>query len=381
VDFDLTEEEVEVRDLCEEVSQRDIAPHAQTWWESGEVPVDLFRMMGGLGLMGLLIPPEYGGSGVSTVGVVAGLEAIGRVDQSTAAAWQAHLTIGSLPLLQFGTEEQKKRWLVPLATGEQLGAFGLTEPEAGSDASAVRTTATRDGNDWLINGTKAFITNAGTSMSGGVTILARVQGRGHADGFANFFIPRDTPGFHLGGRIRSIGWKSVDTRELSFRDCCVPADHVVGTPTDGLKQFLAVLEVGRITIAALSIGLTQAVLDLAITYAKERVQFGQPISRHQAIQIKIADIASELEAVRALVYRTAWLRDQGRPYRVSAAMAKLRASSLAMRAAVEAVQIHGGYGFTLDYPVSRFFLDAKVLEIGEGTNEIQRLVIARGLGC
>jgi alkylation response protein AidB-like acyl-CoA dehydrogenase len=303
-------------------------------------------------------------------------------DQSVAAAWQAHVTIGSLPLYLFGDDAQRERWLRPLAEGRALGAFGLTEPDAGSDARGIRTRAEPRDGGWLINGCKTFISNAGTDMSFGVTLLARTDSveEGSAR-FASFVVEKDTPGFTMGQKMRGIGWRGLDTRELYFEDVWVPDDHLVGDPDVGLGQFLATLEVGRISIAALSVSLTQAVLDLATDHARQRVQFGQPISKFQAVQFKLADMATELEAARWLTYRAAHLRDTGQPFQKEAAMAKLKASRVATWAASEAVQIHGGLGYMLESPVARFYCDSKVLEIGEGTNEIQHLVIARALGC
>ena len=332
--------------------------------------------MGELGLLGILIPEEWGGIGMSTIGFVAAMEQLGVADQSVATAWQAHVTIGSLPLYLFGNDEQRERWLRPLAEGRALGAFGLTEPDAGSDARGISTRAERKDGGWLINGRKTFISNAGTDMSFGVTLLARTEAN-----YAAFVVEKDTPGFTMGAKMRGIGWRGLDTRELYFDDVFVPDDHLVGDPDLGLSQFLRTLEVGRISIAALSLSLTQAVLDMATEYAKERVQFGQPISKFQAVQFKLADIATELEAARWLTYRAAHLRDTGQPFQKEAAMAKLKASCVATWAASEAVQIHGGIGYMLETPVARFYCDSKVLEIGEGTNEIQHLVIARALGC
>jgi alkylation response protein AidB-like acyl-CoA dehydrogenase len=376
MDLSLSEAERDLVGLCREFAQKEIAVRAPAAWEEGRCATDLLREMGALGLLGMLIPEEWGGIGMSTVGFVAAMEQIGQADQSVAAAWQAHVTIGSLPLYLFGTDAQRERWLRPLAEGRALGAFGLTEPDAGSDARGIRTRAEQRDGGWLINGRKAFISNAGTDMSFGVTLLART-----GTNYASFVVEKDTPGFTMGPKMRGIGWRGLDTRELSFDDVWVPDDNLVGDPDLGLGQFLRTLEVGRISIAALSLSLTQAVLDLATVYAKERVQFGQPISQFQAIQFKLADIATELEAARWLTYRAAWLRDEGQPFRKEAAMAKLKASRVAAWAASEAVQIHGGTGYMLDSPVARFYCDAKVLEIGEGTNEIQHLVIARSLGC
>ncbi len=381
----MTGPESDLVELCRDYAQKEIAARAPAAWEEGRCATDLLREMGELGLLGMLIPERWGGIGMSTVGFVAALEQIGHADQSVAAALQAHITIGSLPLYLFGNDAQRERWLRPLAEGRLLGAFGLTEPEAGSDTRAIRTRAERHDGGWRINGQKAFISNAGTDMSFGVTVLARTQdgaeGTGKGPRFASFVVEKDTPGFSMGPKMRGIGWRGLDTRELFFEDVWVPDEHLVGDPDLGLSQFLATLEVGRISIAALSLSLTQAVLDLATDYAQRRVQFGQPISKFQAVQFKLADIATELEAARWLTYRAAYLRDSGKPFLKEASMAKLKASRVAAWAASEAVQIHGGSGYMLDSAVARFYCDAKVLEIGEGTNEIQHMVIARTLGC
>jgi short/branched chain acyl-CoA dehydrogenase len=382
VDFTLNEQERALVGLCRDFAQGEIAPRAPVAWEEARCPTDLLREMGALGLLGMLIPEEWGGIGMSTVGFVAAMEQIGLADQSVAAAWQAHVTIGSLPLYLFGDDAQRERWLRPLAEGTALGAFGLTEPDAGSDARGITTRAAfRDGG-WVINGRKTFISNAGTDMSFGVTLLARTDDAGSgANRYGSFVVEKDTPGFSMGPKMRGIGWRALDTRALFFDDVWVPADQLVGDAGMGLSQFLRTLEVGRISVAALSLSLTQAVLDLAADYARQRVQFGQPISKFQAIQFKLADIATELEAARWLTYRAASLRDAGQPFLKEAAMAKLKASRVAVWAASEAVQIHGGLGYMLETPVARFYCDAKVLEIGEGTNEIQHTVIARALGC
>lgn len=381
MDFTLGEAERELADLCRDFATKEIAERAPAAWERAECPTDLLREMGRLGLLGMLIPEQWGGIGMSTVGFVAALEQIGHADQSVAAAFQAHVTIGSLPLLMFGNDTQRDRWLRPLAEGRALGAFGLTEPDAGSDTRSISTRADQRDGGWLINGRKAFISNAGTDMSFGVTLLARTEDGEHGPRFGSFVVEKDTPGFTMGSKSRGIGWRGLDTRELYFDDVWVPDEHLVGDPNLGLSQFLGTLEVGRISIAALSLSLTQAVLDLALSYARERRQFGQPISKFQAIQFKLADIATELEAARWLTYRAASLRDAGQPFLKEASMAKLKASRLAAWAASEAVQIHGGVGYMLDSPVARFYCDSKVLEIGEGTNEIQHIVIARTLGC
>ena len=382
MNFELTDEQRSLQALCRDFARKEILPGRDEWNTSGRFPLEVFRAMAELGLMGLLVPEQYGGSAVGAMAYVAAMEEIGKADQSVAAMWNAHLTIGSLPLLYFGTEAQKQRWLVPLARGERLGAFALTEPEAGSDARAIRTTARADGDGWVINGTKMFISNAGTPMSQGVVLLA-VSGT-RADGekeYSAFVVPRDTPGFNVGRLIPKIGWHAVDTRELVFDTCRVPGDHLLGTQGVGLRQFMQTLAVGRISVAALSLGLAQACLEASLDYARQRKQFGQPIGRFQAIQFKLADMAVAVENARLITYKAAWLYDQGREYAKEAAMAKLYASDTAMHAALEAVQIHGGYGYTDEFVVSRYFRDAKILQIGEGTNEIQRLVIARLLGC
>jgi alkylation response protein AidB-like acyl-CoA dehydrogenase len=382
VDFTLSEPERDLVELCREFAQKEIAVRAPAAWDDARCPTDLLREMGALGLLGLLVPDEWGGVGMSTVGFVAAMEQIGVADQSVAAAWQAHVTIGSLPLLLFGDDAQRERWLRPLAEGRALGAFGLTEPDAGSDARGIRTRAVRADGGWVINGRKTFISNAGTDMSFGVTLLARTDtADDERPRYASFVVEKDMPGFTMGPKMRGIGWRGLDTRELSFDEVWVPDEHLVGDPAMGLSQFLRTLEVGRISIAALSLSLTQAVLDLAVEYAGQRQQFGQPIGKFQAVQFKLADMATELEAARWLTYRAAALRDAGEPFQKEAAMAKLKASRLAVWAASEAVQIHGGSGYMLESPVARFYCDAKVLEIGEGTNEIQHLVIARALGC
>ncbi len=382
MEFELTDEQCMIRDLCRDFAHGEIAPHVERWYDAGDFPDAVFRKMADLQLMGLLIPEAYGGTNTGTVAFVAAMEEIAAVDQSIAATWNAHLTIGSLPFLHFGTEAQKQRWLVPLARGEALGAFGLTEPEAGSDAANIKTTAIADGDAWVINGTKCFITNTGTPLSYGLVVLAVTgQGSNGKKRYSTLVVPRDTPGYSVGPRYHKIGWHTVDTREQSFQDCRVPRDHLLGPEGGGLRQFMQTLDVGRISIAALSVGLARAALELALRHAAQRITFGAPLTKHQAIQFKLADIATAVDAARLLTYRAAWLRDAGMPYAKEAAMAKLFASEAAVRAAEEAVQIHGGYGYIREYAVSRFYLDSKILTIGEGTSEVQRMVIARHLGC
>ena len=380
--LDLDGDAAALRDLARDFAAGEIAPHAARWWAEERCPTEVLRKMGELDLMGLLAPEEYGGTAVTTTAMVSALFEVAKVDQSIAAAWQAHLTIGTLPLVTFGDDEQKDRWLVPLATGEKLGSFGLTEPDAGSDAGGIRTSARQaaDGS-WTVDGSKVFISNAGTDMSLGPVILARIASDNGRREYVCLLVPKGTPGFGIGPKLHGIGWHSLDSRELTFDGVRLGADHAIGETGRGLAQFLAVLDVGRITVATLGIALTEAVLEMALEYAKHRQQFGRPLSKFQAIQFKLADIAAQLEAVKLLVYRAAQLRDAGRPFGREGAMAKLLSSRLAVHAASEAVQVHGGYGYMHEYPVSRFYCDAKVLEIGEGTNEIQHLVIARHLGC
>jgi alkylation response protein AidB-like acyl-CoA dehydrogenase len=366
--------------MVREFAAKEITPHAAEWSENEHFPAQVFTKLGELGLMGMLVPEEYDGAGSDTVSYVAVMEELGAADQSVASSWNAHSTIASLPLLAYGTEEQKRRWLAPLARGEAIGAFGLTEPDAGSDAAGVATTARRADGGWVINGTKMFITNAGTEISQGVTLLA-VTGRDD-DGrkrYATFYVPTGTPGYTCGHKLKKLGWHAMDTRELVFTDCWIPEDHLIGEEGGGLRQFLSVLDKGRISVAALGLSLTKAALALAVKHATERHQFGRPLSAFQAVAHKIADIGTEFEAARWMVYRAAWLADQGRPHSTEAAMAKLYASEVANRAASASVQIHGGYGYVRESEISRFYADAKILEIGEGTNEIQRNVIARAL--
>ncbi|NNN29285.1 acyl-CoA dehydrogenase [Streptomyces sp. S3(2020)] len=380
MDFDLPEETRDLQDMVREFAAKEIGPNAAEWSENEQFPTHIFTKLGELGLMGMLVPEEYGGAGSDTVSYVAVMEELGAADQSVASSWNAHSTIATLPLLAYGTEEQKQRWLAPLARGEAIGAFGLTEPGAGSDAAGITTTAQRRDGGWVINGTKMFITNAGTDISQGVTLLA-TTGKGE-DGrkrFATFYVPTGTPGYSCGAKLKKLGWHAMDTRELVFDDCWISDDHLIGEEGGGLRQFLSVLDKGRISVAALALSLAKAALALAVKHATERHQFGRPLSSFQAVAHKIADIGTEFEAARWMVYRAAWLADQGRPYGKEAAMAKLYASEVANRAASQAVQIHGGYGYVRESEISRFYADAKILEIGEGTNEIQRDVIARAL--
>ncbi|MEK6709336.1 MAG: acyl-CoA dehydrogenase family protein [Nitrospinota bacterium] len=379
MDLSLPDEARMLRDLCRDFADRAIRPHAAEWDREHHFPVEVFREMGGLSLMGLLVPSEYGGTDVGAVAYASAMEEMAAADNSTAACWNAHLTIGSLPILSFGTEEQKRRWLVPLAKGEKLGACAFTEPNAGSDLSGIETRAERTKEGWKLRGRKVFITNVGTEMSLGSIVLARTG----EDRFGFFVVPHGTPGFAIGPKAEKLGWRSMDTRELFFDDCPLPADHLIGESDAGnIRQATEILAIGRISVAALSLGLARACLDASLAYALVRTQFGRPIASHQAIRIKLADMATRIEMARLLTMKAAWLYDRGEPFRQEAAMAKLAASELAVDAAREAVQIHGGYGcMEGEFPVARYYRDAKALEIGEGTNEIQRIIIAKGLGC
>ncbi|HLH61682.1 MAG TPA: acyl-CoA dehydrogenase family protein [Ktedonobacteraceae bacterium] len=381
MDFTLNEEQLAIRDTCREFAQQEIKPRAEEMDRTGAFPYDLIRRMGALGLLGLPFPEEYGGAGADFLSYCLAIEEISRADVSVGITMEAHTSLGSTPFYLYATEEQKQQYLVPLARGEKLWAFGLTEPEAGSDSGGTQTRAVlRDGN-WHINGAKAFITNAGTDMTGGVTITAvtgmRPDGRKE---ITNFIIPKGTPGYIIGQPYKKMGWKASDTRPLTFEDCVIPEENMLGQRGEGFKHFMHILDAGRIAIAALSVGLAQACLDEALSYAKVRKQFGKPISSFQAIQFKLADMDTEIELARLMYYKAAWLHMQGKPFRREAAIAKLFASETAKRAADQAVQIHGGYGFMDEFPVSRYWRSVKINEIGEGTSEVQRLVIAKHLG-
>jgi short-chain 2-methylacyl-CoA dehydrogenase len=376
VNYDLSEEHELLRRTVREFAEERIAPVAEELDREHRFPYEIVAELAELGLMGIPLPEEYGGSGGDTLGYAIAIEELTRVDSSVAITVAAHTSLGTLPILLFGSEEQKRTWLPELASGRRLGAFGLTEPQAGSDAGATRTRAElRDGR-WVINGSKIFITNAGTDITACVTITART---GDSE-ISNLIVPNGTEGYEISAPMRKLGWRASDTRELSFRDCAVPEESLLGERGAGLRQFLEILDGGRISIAAMGLGLAEGAYELAAGYAREREQFGRPIAKFQAIQFQLADMATEIEAGRQLVYRAAWLKDEGRPFAQAAAMAKLYTGELAHRVANHALQIHGGYGYMDEYAISRFYRDQKVLEIGEGTNEIQRLVIARHLG-
>jgi short-chain 2-methylacyl-CoA dehydrogenase len=376
VNFDLSHEHELVRDTVREFARGKIAPVAEELDREHRFPYDLVAELGELGLMGMTVAEEYGGAGTDTVSYAIAIEELTRVDSSVAITVAAHHSLGTLPIYYFGTEEQKRQWLPDLASGKELAAFGLTEPGAGSDAGATRTRAELRDGSWVINGSKIFITNAGTDITACVTITALTG----EDEISNLIVPNGAPGYEISAPMRKLGWRASDTRELSFKDCEVPAENLLGERGRGYQQFLEILDGGRISVAAMGVGLAQGAYDLAYAYAKEREQFGRPIADFQAVQFKLADMATEIEAGRALTYQAAWLKDQNRPFAKEAAMAKLFTGELSHRVANWALQIHGGYGYMEEFAISRFYRDQKILEIGEGTNEVQRMVIAKHLG-
>jgi alkylation response protein AidB-like acyl-CoA dehydrogenase len=383
MDFELTSDQQLLRETVREFAQAEIAPVAERLDHDHEFPYEIVRKLGALDLMGIPFPQEYGGAGGSTQDYALVVEELTRVDSSVAITLCAHTSLGTQPLYLFGSEEQKQRFMPRLCSGSMLGAFGLTEPEAGSDAGNTQTRAVLQDGEWVINGSKQFITNAGTDISGLVVITA-VTGEGAGEGrreISNILVENGTPGYEPGPQYRKMGWHASDTRPLSFNDCRVPEENLVGGRGRGLAQFFQVLDIGRIGVAAMGVGLAQGALDEALAYARQRRAFGRTISSFQTIQAKLANLATEIEACRLLVQKAAWLKDSGRNFSLVAAQAKLKSGRLAVHAADEAVQIHGGYGFIEEYPVARFYRDAKILTIGEGTDEIQELVIARALGA
>ncbi|HVG73941.1 MAG TPA: acyl-CoA dehydrogenase family protein [Thermoleophilaceae bacterium] len=375
--FDLTEEQQQIRRLVRDFADGEVRPVAEELDREKRFPYEIVAKLGELGLMGMPYPEEYGGGGADTLSYAIAIEELARVDSSVAITMAAHTSLGTWPVYAFGSDALKDEWMPRLCSGERLGAFGLTEPEAGSDAGNARTRAELDGDDWVINGAKQFITNSGTDISGFVTITART-----GDGeISNILVPNGTPGYEIGEPYRKMGWNASDTRPLAFEDCRVPEENLVGPRGQGFKQFLQTLDGGRIGVSAMGVGLAQGALDEALAYAKERVAFGKPISKYQAIQAKLADLSTEIEAARLLTYKAALEKEAGKNFSLTAAQAKLKTGRLAVRATEEAVQIHGGYGYIEEYPVCRFYRDAKILTIGEGTDEVQQMVIARALGC
>src|SRR5580692_5584406 len=396
VDFDLSPDHELIRRTVREFAEGEVAPVAEDLDRGKSFPYEIVAQLGKLNLMGIPFPEEYGGGGGDTLAYVLAVEELTRVDSSVAITLCAHTSLGTQPIYVFGTEEQKREWMPRLCSGERLGAFGLTEPEAGSDAGNTRTKARLEGGEWVIDGAKQFITNAGTRISGMVCITA-VTGEstdaeadparagagdeGSSREISNIIVPNGTVGYEQGEPYRKMGWNASDTRPLTFSECRVPETHLLGPRGQGFKQFLHILDIGRIGVAAMGVGLAQGALDQALAYAKQRRAFGKPISKFQAIQGKLADMSAEIEAGRLLVYKAAREKDAGRNFTLTAAQAKLKTGRLAVRCAEEAVQIHGGYGFIEEYPVCRFYRDAKILTIGEGTDEVQQMVIARALGA
>jgi alkylation response protein AidB-like acyl-CoA dehydrogenase len=381
VDFDLAEEHKMIRDMCEDFSQEVIAPRAEEIERTGEYAYDIIAQMGELGMMGIPIAEGYGGSGGDWVGMHLCIEEISRGDVIFGALLDVTTSVVAQELDVFGTEAQKRKWLIPIAKGEKIGAFGLTEPNSGSDAGSVRTTAVLDGSEWVINGAKQFITNIGLDNASLIVITAITkkvpQGRGR---ISTFIVPKDSPGFYLGKRYEKIGWHGSATHEVIFDDCRISDGNLLGDPDKGFSQHLAVLQTGRISIAAISVGMAQACLDESLRYAKEREQFGKPIGSFQAIQFKLADMSVAIELARNQYLKAAWLKDHGRRHSFEASAAKLYATEMLEKTASDAVQIHGGYGYMAEYPVSRYYKGAKVLQIVEGTSEIMRMIISRELG-
>jgi short/branched chain acyl-CoA dehydrogenase len=377
MDFDLSPEHELIRRTVRDFAEQEVAPVAEELDREKRFPYEIVAKLGELGLMGIPFPEEYGGAGADSLAYALAVEELTRVDSSVAITLCAHTSLGTQPIYLFGSEEQKREWLPQLTSGAKLGAFGLTEPEAGSDAGNTRTRARLEDGEWVVDGAKQFITNAGTDISGVVSITARTGD----DEISNLIVANGTPGYEPGAAYRKMGWNASDTRPLNFDGCRVPEDNLLGARGAGFKQFLHVLDIGRIGVAAMGVGLAQGALDQALAYAKERRAFGKPISKYQAIQVKLADMATEIEAARLLVYKAAREKDTGRNFSLTAAQAKLKTGRLAVRCAEEAVQIHGGYGYIEEYPVCRFYRDAKILTIGEGTDEVQQMVIARALGA
>ena len=383
MDFDLPDDVRLLRSTVREFADREIAPAAEELDRTHSFPYEIVRRLGELDLMGIPFPPQYGGAGGSSLAYAVVVEELARVDSSVAITLCAHTSLGTQPIYLFGSEEQKAEWMPALCAGRKLGAFGLTEPEAGSDAGNTKTRAVLQDGEWVINGSKQFITNAGTDISA-VVVITAVTGERAANGapeISNILVANGTPGYEPGEPYRKMGWNASDTRPLSFADCRVPEGNLVGQRGAGLRQFLRVLDIGRIGVAAMGVGLAQGALEQALAYAAQRRAFGQPISKFQAIQGKLADMSAEIEATRLLVYKAALEKDAERNFTLTAAQAKLKSGRLAVRAAEEAVQIHGGYGYIEEYPVCRFYRDAKILTIGEGTDEVQQMVIARQLGA
>ena len=377
MDLDLSDEQLAFRDLVRSFARTVVGPGAAAADEAETFPLETIRAMGELGLFGVPFPEDLGGQGGDLLTFCLGLEEVARYDSSVAITLEAAVGLAANPLFRFGTREQQERWLAPMARGEALGAFALTEPGGGSDAKHVRTTARLEDGAWVLDGSKAFITNSGTPITSVVLVAARDE---EAGGLSTIVVPSGTPGMTVGPQYRKVGWRASDTHELAFDGCRVPEDHLLGDRGRGYAQFLETLADGRVAIGAMSVGVARGCLEESVRYANEREAFGRPIGAFEALQFKIADMHVAVETARLAVWRAAWLRDAGRPFSTEASIAKLYASEIAVTCAREAVQVHGGYGFIEDFPVGRFYRDVKALEIGEGTSEIQRVLIARALG-
>ena len=380
--FELTDEQDALRRVVRDFAQHEIAPHAEQWDRDHTFPVDVVRAMGDLGLFGIPFPVEYGGGGAGLVSLCVAIEELARVDQSLAITLEAGVGLGAYPIYRFGTEEQRQCWLPDLVAGRKLGGFGLTEPDAGSDAGGTRTRAELDEatGEWVLNGEKAFITNSGSELTSIVTVTAVTATVAGRPEISAIVVPAGTPGFEVAPPYLKMGWHASDTHGLTFTDCRVPAANLLGERGRGFANFLSSLDDGRVAIAALAVGVIEACLEASVTYANQRTSFGRPIGSNQAVAFKCADLAVMAASARALTYDAAARRDAGRPFKREAAVAKLYATEAAVTATREATQIFGGYGFIDETPVARFYRDAKILEIGEGTSEIQRLVISRELG-
>lgn len=379
MNFELTEEQSMIRKMMREFAEAEVAPGADERDRTGTFPKEIFEKLADLGMMGLPFPEEYGGGGSDTISFAITVEELSRVCASTGITYSAHISLGGAPIHLFGSEKQKEKYLTPLCTGEYLGAFGLTEPNAGSDAGGTQTTAVLKDDHWTVNGTKCFITNA--SFAKNVVITAVTDRSKGTNGISAFIVPTDDPGFSVISNYEKMGLHSSNTTELILENVSVPKENLLGEEGRGYKQFLATLDGGRIGIGAMAVGIAQGAYEKALQYAGERKQFGQSLSKFQAIQFKLADMAMYIELARNMVYKAAWLKDRGQRFKKEAAMAKLFASEICMKVCDQAIQIHGGYGYMKDYQVERFFRDAKLLEIGEGTSEVQRMVIAREIGC
>ncbi len=377
MDFQLNEEQLQLKKTVREFAESEIAPHVMEWDEAGQFPLSTIKELGKLGLMGTIFPAEYGGAGMGYVEYVTAIEELSRVDGSVGIIVAAHTSLCSNHIFLAGNEAQKKKYVSRLATGEFIGAWGLTEPASGSDAGSARMTAVRKGNSWVLNGTKTFCTNG--HYADVLVVIAVTDRAAHTHGLSAFLVEKDTRGFRPGKKENKLGLRASDTAELIFEDCVLPAENLLGTEGQGFVDSMRVLDGGRISIAALSLGMAQGAFDAALKYSKERQQFGKPISDFQAIQWKLADMATEIDAARLLTMRSAAMKDAGMKTTLESSMAKLYASEVAVRCANEGVQIHGGYGFIKDYPAEKFYRDVKLCTIGEGTSEIQRLVIARQL--